>query len=293
LKQVQLDIQKVLRLHKTLEIKDGSDLITLIRQLNNHEICPFFLVSSVKGTGLDLVRKFLNAVPPRNEWEFLKHKPVEVLIDKTYYVPDVGTVVAGTVMSGKVETGSDMLLGPDGQGNFIPVTITSLHNKRVPVHQVVAGEHVAFSLKDIQRSLTRKGMVLLGPEEKPIATWTFEAVCVISNSDRLKQGFEVVIQCRTVRQTARVEWIGERTLRASATGDDATARFKFLFRPEYLLVGMRVIFRGCCKGIGTITQVNLDEKAGQESRLPVIIEPEPLPPFDASLEPEETFQMDD
>jgi len=59
---------------------------------------------------------------------------------------------------------------------------------------------------------------------------------------------------------------------------------------------MRIIFRGCCKGIGTITQVNLAEEKMNEqiSRESVIVDPEPgIPPVDISLEPEETFQMDD
>jgi len=294
LKQVQNDIQNALVIKNPLEIKGGSDLITLIRKMNNNEICPFFLISSVTGKNFDLLRKFLNAVPPRNEWEFLKHKAPEVLIDKTYHVSDVGTVVAGTVLSGKIETGCQMLLGPDNEGNFNPITITSLHSKRVPVQQVSAGQHAAFSLK-IPRSMTRKGQVLLEmTPNPPSATWTFEALCVISNPLHLKVGFELVVQCRTVRQTAKVLWIGERALRNTASssslshssGDSSIARFKFLFRPEYLTVGMRVIFRGCFKGLGTITKVNL------ETDEPVITTPELPPSFLKSEEPE-VFQMDD
>jgi len=295
LKLVQIDIQNALSIKNRLEIKGGSDLMALIRKMNNNEICPFFLISNVSGKNLDLLRKFLNAVPPRNEWEFLKHKSPEVLIDTTYHVPDVGTVVAGTVLSGKIETGCEMLLGPDNDGNFNPVTITSLHSKRVPVHQVSAGQHAAFSLK-IPRSMTRKGQVLLEmTPTPPLATCTFEALCVISNPLHLKVGSELVVQCRTVRQTAKVLWIGERTLRntmssggllSHSSNDSSVARFKFLFRPEYLLVGMRVIFRGCCKGLGTITKIHVSE---DETEANTIV----TPPFLGSEEPTEFFQMDD
>jgi len=241
---------------------------------------PVFMVSNVVGTNLELLQKFLNAVPPRNEWEFLKHKDPEVLIDKTYHVRDVGTVVGGTVVSGKIETGSEMLLCPDKNGDFIPVTITSLHTKRVPVNQVHAGQHVAFSLKDIQRSQTRKGMVLLSQDSKPQATWTFEAIVKVDVAPKIR--YEPVIQCRTVRQSAKIISMNNEhpasPLKSSSgsiskspskspskasflkhsTQYDCTIGFKLLYRPEYLQVGMRVILRGCCKGIGTITKVHLD-----------------------------------
>lgn len=72
------------------------------------------------------------------------------MIDKAFDVSSVGTVVAGTdvdkkklittgtVVSGTVFPNSELLLGPvDVEGTFTPVTITSIHKKRVPVNQVI------------------------------------------------------------------------------------------------------------------------------------------------------------
>lgn len=82
---------------------------------------PIFEVSSVTGQNLDVLRNYLNLVPPRIPWEKLKDCPAEVTIDQTWFVSGVGTVVGGTVTGGVVVAGSTMLLGPDSLGHFQPV----------------------------------------------------------------------------------------------------------------------------------------------------------------------------
>ena len=61
----------------------------------------------------------------------------EFLIDETFGVPGVGTVVAGTVKRGAITQGASLLLGPDlGDGSFKPTAIKSVHYKRLQVHKV-------------------------------------------------------------------------------------------------------------------------------------------------------------
>ena len=61
----------------------------------------------------------------------------EFIIDETFGVPGVGTVIAGTVKKGCITTGSSFLLGPDvGDGTFKPCAIKSIHYKRLPVQKV-------------------------------------------------------------------------------------------------------------------------------------------------------------
>jgi GTPase len=97
----------------------------------------------------------------------LVNGPPEVLIDQTYFVTGVGTVVGGTVMSGTIQGEQKMLLGPDGNGQFIPVQVKSVHSKRVPVKSAWAGQSAGFALKKIKRSLIRKGMVLVDAGSNP------------------------------------------------------------------------------------------------------------------------------
>ena len=90
-----------------------------------------------------------------------------MLIDQTYFVTGVGTVVGGTVMSGTIQGEQKMLLGPDGNGQFTPVQVKSVHSKRVLVKSAWAGQSAGFALKKIKRSLIRKGMVLVDINSNP------------------------------------------------------------------------------------------------------------------------------
>ena len=87
--------------------------MTCARNIASDTIAPIFLTSSVTGEGLDLMRVFLNLLPQRYEWFGKMKEEAEFIIDETFAVPGVGTVVAGTVKSGVIGVNSTLLLGPD------------------------------------------------------------------------------------------------------------------------------------------------------------------------------------
>lgn len=61
----------------------------------------------------------------------------EFIIDETFGVPGVGTVIAGTVKRGVITTNATLMLGPDvGDGTFKPTAIKSIQYKRLPVTRV-------------------------------------------------------------------------------------------------------------------------------------------------------------
>eukprot|EP01120_Amphizonella_sp_Union-15-10_P008282 TRINITY_DN294_c0_g1_i1.p1 TRINITY_DN294_c0_g1~~TRINITY_DN294_c0_g1_i1.p1 ORF type:complete len:644 (-),score=144.22 TRINITY_DN294_c0_g1_i1:45-1907(-) len=263
LKQTLADINKILKMRGvrkiSMMINNDDDVITAIKNIGNDRTVPIFLVSNVTGQNLDLLRKFLNLLPQRIQWNLLRDKRAEVLIDQTYFVTGVGTVVSGTVMSGQVESNSTMLLGPDSNGHFIPVQVKSIHSKRVPVRTAVAGQNAGFALKKIKRSTIRKGMVLVASDLKPKATWAFTAeVIILYHSTTIHANYQPVVQCLTMRQSAKIIKIFDKDV--LRTGDRATVKFRFLYFPEFVKTGMRIIFReGRCKGIGIITAVNFTD----------------------------------
>ena len=62
----------------------------------------------------------------------------EFIIDETFGVPGVGTVIAGTVKRGVITTNANLMLGPDvGDGTFKPTAIKSIQYKRLPVTKVL------------------------------------------------------------------------------------------------------------------------------------------------------------
>jgi len=229
-------------------------VVVAARNFTSERIAPIFCISNVSGVNLPLLRMFLNLLPARKNWEDLASQPTIFNIDATWTVQGVGTVISGTVMSGTIAANETFLLGPDHVGEFTPVTIKSIHTKRLPVKQVRAGQTASLALKKIKRSALRKGMSLVHPAVKPVASREFEAeVLVLYHSTTIQRGYEAVVHCGTTQQCARIIDIDRDVIR---TGDKAKVRFRFQARPEFLQPGTRLIFReGKAKGIGRVTQL--------------------------------------
>nr|CAG4718452.1 unnamed protein product [Naegleria fowleri] len=257
LKQTVETIHKILKLPGVRKlpyhVKNEDDVVTCAKNLASDRISPIFFLSSVTGENLNLLHKFLNLLPIRKDWESLIDKPAQYIIDQTFFVSGVGTVVSGIVQSGSISVNDKLMLGPDSNGLFRSVVVKSIHCKRVNVKRVHAGQHASFALKKERRSGIRKGMVLVD-EEDPKASWEFEAdILVLYHSTTIKENYQPVVHCNCVRQTAKIIKMDVESLR---TGEKAKVKFRFMFRPEYLRVGERLIFReGTTKGLGVISQV--------------------------------------
>lgn len=61
----------------------------------------------------------------------------------------MGTVVSGTTLRGVIRLNDTLLLGPDPLGTFAPITVKSIHRKRMPVKEVHGGQTASFALKKV------------------------------------------------------------------------------------------------------------------------------------------------
>lgn len=233
-------------------VRNQDDVMTCARNLSSDTIAPIFLTSSVTGEGLDLLRQFLNLVPQRYEWFSKMDKEPEFIIDETFAVPGVGTVVSGTLKSGSIGVNDTLLLGPDvADSSFKPASIKSIHYKRMMVDKTVAGQTAALALKKVKRNQVRKGQALVSSQCQPKAAWEFDAeIAILTHSTTIHLKYQAVIHCEIIRQAAKVVAMDCEKLRS---GDRAIVRFRFLVRPEYVIRGTRFIFReGKTKGIGMV-----------------------------------------
>jgi len=258
MKQTMGQIKKVLKSPGCkkipIVIRNEDDVVVCARNFVSERIAPIFCVSNVTGINLDLLRKFLNLLPVRTDWEQLHEKPTEFHIDATWSVPGVGTVVSGTLVSGQVQGNQNLLLGPDEFGKFFTVNVKSIHTKRLPVKLVKAGQTAAIALKKVKRSSLRKGMVMLDIITKPKACREFEAeILVLYHSTTISTAYQAVVHCGVAQQTAKLVGLDKEYIR---TGDKAKVQFRFMYWPEYVKEGSRLIFReGRTKGIGRITRI--------------------------------------
>jgi len=235
-------------------VRDEETLAMCAQNIVNDRIVPFFVISNVTGEGLGYLRSFLNIIQPRKDWTEFKSQPAEFSIDEIFTVPGVGTVVAGTTVSGSVSAGQVLALGPDSSGHFTKVQVKSVHYKRTPVKKVVAGQAGSLALKKVKRPMIRKGMVLLDSLITPGSVREFTAeVLIFYHGTTIKQNYQPIIHCETVRQAAKVLSIDKNVVR---TGDRAHIHFRFMYHPEYVKEGSRFIFReGRTKGIGKILNI--------------------------------------
>ncbi|XP_051764432.1 GTP-binding protein 2b [Ctenopharyngodon idella] len=240
-------------------VASPDDAVTAAQQFaQSSSVTPIFTLSSVSGENLDLLKVFFNILPPLSnskEQEELMQQLTEFQVDEIYSVPDVGTVVGGTLYSGVCREGDRLVVGPTDDGRFLRLKVCSIHRNRSGCRVLRAGQAATLALGNFDRSLLRKGMVMVSPKMNPTICWQFEAAIVLLfHAKTFRRGFQVTVHVGNVRQTATVECLlGKEELR---TGERAVVCFRFLKHPEYLRVGAKLLFReGVTKGIGHVTHL--------------------------------------
>uniref|UniRef100_H2ZBE9 GTP-binding protein 1 n=1 Tax=Ciona savignyi TaxID=51511 RepID=H2ZBE9_CIOSA len=241
-------------------VSTKDDVIVTATNFTSERVCPIFQISNVTGQNIDLLKMFLNLLNCRTKFDD-KVLP-EFLIDDTFSVPGVGTVVSGTIMKGCINSGDVLLLGPDLLGKFESIQIKSIHRKRMPVKEVRAGQTAAFALKKVKRSHIRKGMVMVHPKSNPSAVWEYMGeILVLHHPTTISSKYQAMVHCGSIRQTASILHMNKDHLR---TGDKAAVHFRFLKNPEFIKPGTKFVFReGRTKAVGTITKLLADAPAYQ------------------------------
>ncbi|XP_040001093.1 GTP-binding protein 2b [Xiphias gladius] len=240
-------------------VSNPDDAVTAAQQFTQSAcITPIFTLSTVSGESLDLLKVFLNILPPLSnskEQEELMQQLTEFQVDEIYSVPDVGTVVGGTLYSGVCREGERLVVGPTDEGRFLRLKVGSIQRNRSACRVLRAGQAATLALGNFDRSLLRKGMVMVSPKMNPTICCQFEAAIVLLfHAKTFRRGSQVTVHVGNVRQTATVECLhGKDELR---TGERAVVRFCFIKHPEYLRLGAKMLFReGVTKGIGHVTRL--------------------------------------
>lgn len=242
-------------------IRNREECINTATQFVSQRICPIFQVSNVTGENLDLVRTFLNILPHHGRYD--ADASFEFHVNDTFSVPFVGTVVSGIVKSGVIHAGDNVLIGPDGLGNFMPTSIRSIQRKRIDVPAASAGQSASFALKKVRRKDVRKGMVVLpkpveGQPQPKVHQEFVAEVLILSHATTIKTKYQAMLHVGPVSQTCAIIDVDRPFIR---TGDRATVAFRFVQRPEYLVPGDRLLFReGRTKGLGIVKSVGYDPK---------------------------------
>ncbi|CAF87379.1 unnamed protein product, partial [Tetraodon nigroviridis] len=143
-----------------LVVSSPDDAVTAAQQFTQTTcITPIFTLSSVSGENLGLLKVFLNILPPLSnskEQEELMQQLTEFQVDEIFSVPDVGTVVGGTLYSGTCREGERLVVGPTDQGRFLRLKVGSIQRNRSACRVLRAGQAAKLALGTFDRSLLRK-----------------------------------------------------------------------------------------------------------------------------------------
>ncbi|WP_323190720.1 GTPBP1 family GTP-binding protein [Halostella sp. PRR32] len=247
--EVEREVERVLRdVDKTPLRVDRHGVDAAVEEIND-TVVPVLTTSAVTKEGLDTLDELFERLPKTAgvDGDF------RMYIDRTYSVTGVGAVASGTIMSGEVEAGDELLIGPMADGAFREVEVRSIEMHYHRVDRAKAGRIVGIALKGVREADIERGMVLLPREADPDPVREFEAeVMVLNHPTRIGDGYEPVVHLETVSEAAAFYPEGGRLL----PGDTGKTRVRFKFRPYLVEEGQRFVFReGRSKGVGTVTDV--------------------------------------
>jgi selenocysteine-specific elongation factor len=192
LKRGVMAITKTDLMDPDLAIEEATELLPGV------EIVP---VAARTGTGLDRLLAALNrqaaAMPGRSEVD----GPARLHVDRSFTLKGIGTVVTGTLWSGRLTAHERVRVLAQGRG----ARIRSIEVHGTPVDEALAGQRVALALTGIGHREVRRGDVICDRESELRATYVMTASLALDpGSAALHRGARVQVHHGTRETAARI-----------------------------------------------------------------------------------------
>jgi len=199
------------------------------------ENAPVMPVSSVTGQGITefngLLREMIGKTPAKDDKGIFR-----LWIDRVFVLKGIGTVIAGTVLSGELKPGDKLELLP--QGKEVRVRKLQVHNK--DVEKSTIGERVAVNLIGVEASEIERGNLLATPGNFEPAYMVNAKLYLLQNSAKpLKSRARIRFHAGTREILGRVVTLDKKSLEP---GDSTMVQFR-LEEPVALDIGDRYIIR--------------------------------------------------
>ena len=172
----------------------------------NASVIPF---SAKTGQGLEEIHRSIEDIS-KQVVEKDQGGVFRLPIDRVFSMAGYGTIVTGTIASGKIQRGDNIQIYPNGK-------ITSIRNIQIHnqwVYEAMAGHRVGLNLSDVRVDDLERGMVL-GELQSLLSTNIINAKFqyLQSNSYPLNDRIEVKFHSGTYEVIARVILMGRDSLR--------------------------------------------------------------------------------
>src|SRR6185436_1481124 len=205
------------------------------------EGAPIVPVSARTGDGLGAFRETLAQVSRSARGRAIA-SAARLPIDRVFSMKGFGTVVTGTLVSGRIAIDDELVVAPGDRR--VKVRGVQVHGKRQP--EAVAGQRSAVNLGGVEVDEIERGQALVAPGGF-IETRLADAIVeVLPTSKPLKHGARVRFHQGTAEIIGRVAVIGpagaDRAVPAIAAGERAFVRLR-LEAPAVVVRGDRYILR--------------------------------------------------
>ena len=201
-------------------------------------------VSSKTGEGLDRLRAALVAAAAAKGRGRTLEGPTRLPIDRVFSMKGFGTVITGTLVSGRVRPDDRLLVVPDASvGRGVSVRGVQVHGTRKA--EAVAGERVAVNLGGVDVGDFERGQVLVSPGAFEVTRAADASLETLASAGPLRHGARVRFHQGTAEVIGRVSIIGPAeggTQLAVGPGQRVYVRLR-LERPAILARGDRYILR--------------------------------------------------
>jgi small GTP-binding protein len=262
LKHTLRDLSNVLKRYKCnkkiIELTEDNKID--LYDLHNADYYPIIKISNTTGLNIPLIKDYIGNLQNNKNWVDLNNKESLILIEDVFFVNGVGIVISGTVNSGIIKKGSKYMIGPFN-GIFREITIKSIHdNFREFIDELPCGRSGCFNIKtnerkfQLKKQIIKRGMILIDTNSNENTYMEFRAkVKILHHPTTIKQNYETMIHCGTIKQVAKIIFIEQDLLRS---GDQSNVIFRFKRKPEFIQKNNKIIFReGKTKGIGVVTDL--------------------------------------
>jgi selenocysteine-specific elongation factor len=191
-------------------------------------------VSARTGAGIDRLRAAIARVVNGVEQERAEG-PTRLYVDRSFTLRGIGTVLTGTLWSGTIGAGDELLLQPSGKA--VRVRSVQVHDR--DVERAEAGQRVAVSLPGVERSEALRGDALVEKGGYPVS---YRLDVVLDELEPIHDGARVHVHVGTSHVLARVVRVGERWAQLRLAEPVVAARGdRVSLRAETTLGGGRVI----------------------------------------------------
>jgi selenocysteine-specific elongation factor len=194
------------------------------------EIVP---VSAATGTGLDELRAAIGRAADRTR-HTRADLPTRLYVDRSFSLRGLGTIVTGTLWSGSIGPGDELVVEPAGR----VVRVRSVQVHDFDVGRAEAGQRVAVALPGVDRRQILRGHALVAPGAYPMS---YRLDVVLEELEPIPDGARLQAHLGTAHAVGRVVRVGERFAQLRLSRHVVGAR------------GDRVILRGeTTMGGGTV-----------------------------------------